>query len=65
MPYLRHKSIIFIKTFLVEFILDFVGNFSKVVLRIKGKQFPGQTERVIQISGFVLTLSDELMLELL
>lgn len=59
------KSLILVKTFFVELVLNFIRNFSKVVLRIKGKQFPGQTERVIQISGFVLTLSDELMLELL
>ena len=59
------KSLILVKTLFVELVLNFIRNFSKVVLRIKGKQFPGQTERVIQISGFVLTLSDELMLELL
>jgi hypothetical protein len=49
----------------VELVLDFVRNLGKVVLRIQRQQFPGQSERVIKISGFVLSLSNEFMLEFL
>lgn len=49
----------------MELVLDFIGNLGKVVLGIQRQQFPGQSQRVIKISGFVLSLSNEFMLEFL
>ena len=49
----------------MELVLDFVRNLGKVVLGIQRQQLPGQAERVVKISGFVLTLSNEVMLEFL
>ena len=59
------KSFIFVEALLVELILNFVRNFSKTVFGIQRQQLPGQTQRVIEISTFVLSLRNELMLKLL
>lgn len=47
-------------------LLDDAGrDLGQAFLRVQGQQFPGQVERIIQVTAFVLTLRDELMLKLL
>jgi hypothetical protein len=49
----------------MELLYDRGGNFSKTFLRIQRQQLPGEVQRVIQVSAFILTLCNELMLKLL
>ena len=49
----------------MELFDDLLWNFGEGVLGIQRKQLPGKVQGIIQISALVLTLGNELMLELL
>lgn len=57
--------IVLVETPLVVLVLNLVGDLCEGVLGVEGQQLPGQAQGVVQISGLVLALSDELMLKLL
>lgn len=57
--------LVLIKTLLVELLDDAGGDLGETLLRVERQQFPSQVEGVREVAGFVLSLRDELMLELL
>ena len=49
----------------MELLDNGLWDFSEVVLGVEGEQLPGQSERVVEIPAFILTLCDKLMFKLL
>lgn len=63
----KSRSIFFllVQSLLVELLNDAGGDLGQALLRVEGKQLPGQVQRVIQVARFVLALGNKLMLEFL
>ena len=62
---IRSFLLLLIESLLVELLDDAGGDLGETLLGVQGQQLPGQVQRVIQVSAFILALGDELMLELL
>lgn len=57
--------LLLVQSLLVELLDDRRWNLGQALLRVQGQQLPCQVERVVEVSALVLSLRDELVLELL